>query len=105
MSPNKLPHQAPRVVLLLLVILLLLRASHVGTGSSSKPTIWHSSTSNESSLPKYPEGDCVTQCSADPAQRLAHCSADPAAGIPATTCTSQSVDADTCPSLRYPDAL
>lgn len=60
----------------------------------------------DSSFPVYPKGDCATQCSVDPAARMAHCTADLAAGIPATQC--QAVDGsetDICPSVRYPDAL
>lgn len=52
----------------------------------------------------YPRGDCVTECSADPAQFMAHCQADPATGIPSTVCKAAAGDFD-CPSLRYPDAV
>lgn len=52
----------------------------------------------------YPAGDCPTECSADPAARMAHCPAE--GGIPATQCQAlNDSQPGLCPSLRYPDAL
>lgn len=74
--------------------------------SRSSPSSLSTGTSSSSSgLPVYPKGDCVTECSVDPAGRMAHCPADAAAGIPATRCQTVGGGEDTCPSLRYPDAL
>jgi hypothetical protein len=78
-------------------------------GTSSllqSPSSLSTGVSSSGGLPVYPKGDCVTECSTDPASRMAHCPADAAAGIPATRCQAVAGGGDdTCPSLRYPDAL
>lgn len=59
-------------------------------------------------FPTYPKGDCATQCSRDLATRMAHCQADPSVGIPATQCPAAAAPGsgdDTCPTVRFPDAV
>lgn len=73
-----------------------------GTASSGHPA------NPAAGFPAYPKGDCATQCSMDLATRMAHCQADPSVGIPATQCAAAPAPGtgdDTCPTVRYPDAV
>lgn len=109
-------NRACALAALLLASLSLLGLSHIRDSHTSQRTVTPRNLSPETSvgsrdtgLPVYPKGDCVTQCSMDPAFRMAHCPSDPSAGIPATTCEaveagSEASD-DSCPSFRFPDAL
>lgn len=87
----------------------LLQAAPASSGVTTKlaSSSTTSSSSHAAEAAVYPKGDCVTECSVDPAARMAHCAADPAQGIPATKCQAvpSAGEEEVCPSLRYPDAL